>query len=192
MKLYTKTGDRGKTSLIGGRADKDHLRVEAYGTLDEANSFIGLAQSYLKAEEALFHDILSELTAIQHELFDCGSDLAHVNVQEEGKLKAESITMLEERIDAYVEEAPQLTKFILPGGTEAASFLHAARTVIRRAERKIVALAKEEDIPPLALQYVNRLSDYLFAAARIVNHRLGEVDVEYERSADVFRTKKKS
>jgi len=191
MKLYTKTGDRGKTSLIGGRADKDHLRVEAYGTLDEANSFIGLAQSYLKAEEALFHDILSELTAIQHELFDCGSDLAHVNVQEEGKLKAESITMLEERIDAYVEEAPQLTKFILPGGTEAASFLHAARTVIRRAERKIVALAKEEDIPPLALPYVNRLSDYLFAAARIVNHRLGEVDVEYERSADVFRTKKK-
>ncbi|MCY9267284.1 cob(I)yrinic acid a,c-diamide adenosyltransferase [Bacillus licheniformis] len=192
MKLYTKTGDRGKTSLIGGRADKDHLRVEAYGTLDEANSFIGLAQSYLKAEEALFHDILSELTAIQHELFDCGSDLAHVNVQEEGKLKAESIIMLEERIDAYVEEAPQLTKFILPGGTEAASFLHAARTVIRRAERKIVALAKEEDIPPLALPYVNRLSDYLFAAARIVNHRLGEVDVEYERSADVFRTKKKS
>ena len=192
MKLYTKTGDRGKTSLIGGRADKDHLRVEAYGTLDEANSFIVLAQSYLKAEEALFHDILSELTAIQHELFDCGSDLAHVNVQEEGKLKAESITMLEERIDAYVEEAPQLTKFILPGGTEAASFLHAARTVIRRAERKIVALAKEEDIPPLALPYVNRLSDYLFAAARIVNHRLGEVDVEYERSADVFRTKKKS
>lgn len=191
MKLYTKTGDLGKTSLIGGKADKDHLRVEAYGTLDEANSFIGLAQSYLKAEEAPFQDILSELTIIQHELFDCGSDLAHVNVQEKGKLKAESITMLEERIDAYVEEAPQLTKFILPGGTEAASFLHAARTVIRRAERKIVALAKEEDIPPLALPYVNRLSDYLFAAARIVNHRFGEVDVEYERSADVFRTKKK-
>ncbi|AGN37877.1 cob(I)yrinic acid a,c-diamide adenosyltransferase [Bacillus paralicheniformis] len=192
MKLYTKTGDKGKTSLIGGKADKDHLRVEAYGTLDEANSFIGLAQSYLKAEEALFQDVLSELTAIQHELFDCGTDLAYVNVQEEGKLKTESITMLEERIDAYVEEAPRLTKFILPGGTETASFLHAARTVIRRAERKIVALAKEEDIPPLALPYVNRLSDYLFAAARIVNHRLGEVDVEYERSADVFRTKKKS
>lgn len=192
MKLYTKTGDKGKTSLIGGKADKDHLRVEAYGTLDEANSFIGLAQSYLKAEEALFQDVLSELTAIQHELFDCGADLAYVNVQEEGKLKTESITMLEERIDAYVEEAPRLTKFILPGGTETASFLHAARTVIRRAERKIVALAKEEDIPPLALPYVNRLSDYLFAAARIVNHRLGEVDVEYERSADVFRTKKKS
>ncbi|KAA0837179.1 cob(I)yrinic acid a,c-diamide adenosyltransferase [Bacillus paralicheniformis] len=192
MKLYTKTGDKGKTSLIGGKADKDHLRVEAYGTLDEANSFIGLAQSYLKAEEALFQDVLSELTAIQHELFDCGTDLAYVNVQEEGKLKTESITMLEERIDAYVEEAPRLTKFILPGGTETASFLHAARTVIRRAERKIVALAKEEDIPPLALPYVNRLSDYLFAAARIVNHRLGEVDVEYERSADVFRTKKNS
>ncbi|MFP7489349.1 cob(I)yrinic acid a,c-diamide adenosyltransferase [Bacillus paralicheniformis] len=192
MKLYTKTGDKGKTSLIDGKADKDHLRVEAYGTLDEANSFIGLAQSYLKAEEALFQDVLSELTAIQHELFDCGTDLAYVNVQEEGKLKTESITMLEERIDAYVEEAPRLTKFILPGGTETASFLHAARTVIRRAERKIVALAKEEDIPPLALPYVNRLSDYLFAAARIVNHRLGEVDVEYERSADVFRTKKNS
>ena len=95
MKLYTKTGDKGKTSLIGGKADKDHLRVEAYGTLDEANSFIGLAQSYLKAEEALFQDVLSELTAIQHELFDCGTDLAYVNVQEEGKLKTESITMLE-------------------------------------------------------------------------------------------------
>ncbi|MDF9415679.1 cob(I)yrinic acid a,c-diamide adenosyltransferase [Bacillus altitudinis] len=189
MKLYTKTGDQGQTGLIGGRADKDDARVEAYGTLDEANSLIGLAHANLRQHGELFQDILSELMVIQHELFDCGGDLAAVKPPKEGKLKEDSVTVLEERMDVYVEEAAPLTKFILPGGQEGAALLHVARTVVRRAERHIVTLAKQEEIPAVTLTYVNRLSDYLFAAARIVNHRLGEADVEYERSADVFRSK---
>ncbi|MGE6630034.1 cob(I)yrinic acid a,c-diamide adenosyltransferase [Bacillus sp. NPDC077027] len=188
MKLYTRAGDQGKTSLIGGKADKDHLRVEAYGTLDEANSFIGLTHACLKKQEELFEDLLSELTVIQHELFDCGGDLATVKRKHDGKLKEASVEVLEQRMDRYVEEASPLTKFILPGGTEGAALLHVARTVVRRAERNIVSLAKQEDIPPVTLKYVNRLSDYLFAASRIVNHRLGSEDVEYERSANVFHT----
>lgn len=189
MKLYTKTGDQGQTGLIGGRADKDDVRVEAYGTLDEANSFIGLAHANLREHGELFQDLLSELIVIQHELFDCGGDLAAVKPPKEGKLTEASVAVLEERMDVYVEEAAPLTKFILPGGQEGAALLHVARTVVRRAERHIVTLAKQEEIPAVALTYVNRLSDYLFAAARIVNHRLGEADVEYERSADVFRSK---
>lgn len=164
------------------------MRVEAYGTLDEANSFIGLAHANLRQHGELFQDLLSELIVIQHELFDCGGDLAAVKPRKEGKLTEASVTVLEERMDVYVEEAAPLTKFILPGGQEGA-LLHVARTVVRRAERHIVTLAKQEEIPAAALTYVNRLSDYLFAAARIVNHRLGEADVEYERSADVFRSK---
>ncbi|WP_353856690.1 cob(I)yrinic acid a,c-diamide adenosyltransferase [Bacillus sp. Bos-x628] len=189
MKLYTKTGDQGKTGLIGGRTDKDDMRVEAYGTLDEANSFIGLAHANLRQYGELFQDVLSELIVIQHELFDCGGDLATMKPRQEGKLSEESVAVLEDRIDVYVEEASPLTKFILPGGTEGAALLHVARTVIRRAERQIVTLAKQEDIPAVTCTYVNRLSDYLFAAARIVNHRLGQADVEYERSAHVFQSK---
>lgn len=189
MKLYTKTGDQGKTGLIGGRADKDDVRVEAYGTLDEANSFIGLAHANLRQHGELFQDVLSELIVIQHELFDCGGDLATVKPRKEGKLTEESVAALEHKMDIYIEEASPLTKFILPGGQEGAALLHVARTVVRRAERHIVTLAKQEEIPAVTLIYVNRLSDYLFAAARIVNHRLGEADVEYERSADVFRSK---
>ncbi|MDM5299431.1 cob(I)yrinic acid a,c-diamide adenosyltransferase [Bacillus pumilus] len=189
MKLYTKTGDQGKTGLIGGRADKDDVRVEAYGTLDEANSFIGLAHANLRTHGELFQDVMSELIVIQHELFDCGGDLATVKPHHEGKLTDQSVEDLEQRMDVYVEEASSLTKFILPGGVEGAALLHVARTVIRRAERQIVTLAKQEEIPAVTLTYVNRLSDYLFAAARVVNHRLGEADVEYERSAHVFRSK---
>ncbi|MEI4790201.1 cob(I)yrinic acid a,c-diamide adenosyltransferase [Bacillus sp. FJAT-53060] len=189
MKLYTKNGDQGQTGLIGGRADKDDIRVEAYGTLDEANSFIGLAQASLQQHGELFQDILSELIVIQHELFDCGGDLAAVKPRKEGKLTDGSVAFLEQRMDVYVEEASPLTKFILPGGQQGAAFLHVARTVVRRAERHIVTLAKQGEIPSVTLTYVNRLSDYLFAVARIVNHRLGEADVEYERSADVFRSK---
>ena len=189
MKLYTKTGDQGQTGLIGGRADKDDARVEAYGTLDEANSFIGLAHEKLRQHGELFPDILSELTVIQHELFDCGGDLATVKPQKEGKLTEASVAVLEQRMDVYVEEATPLTKFILPGGQEGAALLHVARTVVRRAERQIVTLAKQEEIPDVTLTYVNRLSDYLFAIARIVNHRLGETDIEYERSTHVFHSR---
>ncbi|KKB75427.1 MULTISPECIES: cob(I)yrinic acid a,c-diamide adenosyltransferase [Bacillus] len=185
MKLYTKTGDKGKTHVIGGRVDKDDVRVQCYGTVDELNSFIGLALAELGDER--FSDIKSELLKIQHELFDCGGDLAYVSPNGEKKLKEEAIAFLEERIDAYCDEAPELEKFILPGGSKAAAYLHVARTVARRAERLAVTLMKTADMRETPLRYLNRLSDYLFAAARVVNFRLDIKDVEYERSATVFK-----
>jgi cob(I)alamin adenosyltransferase len=187
MKLYTKTGDAGKTSIVGGRVDKDHLRVEAYGTIDEANSFLGQAMTLLQDEK--FQDIYQELEKIQHELFDCGGDLAVVNNKIPYKVTEEMIIFLEKRIDEYIQQAPPLERFILPGGTPAAAAIHVVRTVTRRAERCVVALKKQEDINEHVLKYINRLSDYLFAAARVINARLGVKDVEYERSAIVFRSK---
>ena len=189
MKIYTKTGDKGKTSLIGGRVDKDSLRVEAYGTMDELNSFIGKAMTEL--DEGKFADLLADLEAIQNELFDGGGDLANVMKERHYKLSDEPIEVLEKRIDDLMEEAPPLEKFILPGGSPAAATLHIARTVTRRAERLTVTLMKaEEDVPGTVQKYLNRLSDYLFVAARIVNARLGVPDNEYVRSAKVFRTGK--
>ncbi len=186
MKLYTRTGDNGKTSLIGGRVDKDDIRVEAYGTVDEVNSFVGQAVTQL--ELAIFEDILLDLERIQHELFDCGGDLANVSKKRELKLTKESIDYLEGRIDAMIAEAPELERFILPGGAPAAASIHIARTVTRRAERLVVSLMKNDnDIPVLTLQYLNRLSDYFFAVARVINFRLNQKDVEYIRSAKVFR-----
>ncbi|QOY35909.1 cob(I)yrinic acid a,c-diamide adenosyltransferase [Anaerobacillus isosaccharinicus] len=188
MKLYTRTGDEGKTSVIGGRLDKDHIRVEAYGTTDELNSFVGLAVT--KLDQPLFIDILGELEKIQHELFDCGGDLALISTKYPYKATEEMVTFLEERIDAYIVEAPELEKFILPGGSEAAAIVHVCRTVTRRAERLVVQLQKIDETNPIVLKYLNRLSDYFFAIARVINHRYGVKDVEYERSALVFRDKK--
>lgn len=186
MKIYTRTGDKGQTSVIGGRLDKDDIRVEAYGTIDEVNSFIGLAAAELDA--SMFQDILADLEKIQHELFDCGGDLATVSEKAPQKLTDEAVTYLEERIDAFIDEAPELEKFILPGGSKAAAIIHIARTVSRRAERLVVSLIKSgAAVSPLSLQYVNRLSDYFFAAARVINYRLGVKDVEYIRSANVFK-----
>lgn len=186
MRIYTRSGDKGKTSIIGGRVDKDDLRVAAYGTVDEANCFVGQAMAELDPEK--FQDVIQELEKIQHELFDCGSDLADVRDNVQYKLKQEMIDFLEERIDAYIEETPDVKRFILPGGTKAAAAVHIARTVTRRAEREVVTLAKhEEKVPPLAQAYLNRLSDYFFAVARLINYRSGRSDVEYERSAIVFR-----
>lgn len=190
LNLYTRSGDKGKTSIIGARVDKDDLRVQAYGTIDEVNAFIGQAMTQLQDEK--FQDIHSELEKIQHELFDCGSDLAVVYEKQKNpfKTKEEMVQFLEERIDAYVAEAPPLQRFILPGGTQAASSIHIARTIARRAERLIVSLQKETKIHEPVLMYINRLSDYLFAVARVINYRSGKKDIEYERSAIVFRTKK--
>ena len=186
MKLYTKTGDTGKTSIIGGRVDKDHARVEAYGTIDELNSFIGKAVTEL--DKGIFADILADLEAIQHELFDGGGDLANVMKNRVYKLTEAPIEVLEQRIDKLAEEAPALTKFILPGGSPASATLHIARTITRRAERQTVTLMREvEDVSPVVQKYLNRLSDYLFAAARVVNFRLNIADVEYVRSGDVFK-----
>lgn len=190
MKIYTRTGDKGQTSLIGGRVPKDSLRVEAYGTIDEVNSFIGKAMTELDRE--LFQDMLSDLETIQNELFDGGGDLANVMKERHYKLKEDSIAVLETRIDTLMEEAPPLERFILPGGSPAAATLHIARTITRRAERETVALMnEEEDVPGTVQRYLNRLSDYLFVAARIVNARLGVADNEYVRSAKVFRTDSK-
>ncbi|AZQ48431.1 cob(I)yrinic acid a,c-diamide adenosyltransferase [Bacillus sp. GX] len=187
MKLYTKTGDKGKTSVIGGRVDKDDIRVEAYGTIDEANSHIGYAMTKLQGKS--FGDIYHELENIQHELFDCGGDLAIVAGKIPYKVTIEMVESLEGRIDSYIEEAPPLERFILPGGSDPAAAIHMARTVVRRAERYIVTLQKEGEINEVVLKYVNRLSDYLFAVARVINARLQVKDVEYNRSAIVFRDK---
>lgn len=189
MKIYTKTGDKGQTGLIGGRVAKDDIRVEVYGTVDELNSFIGKAMTEL--DEATFADILNDLHAIQHELFDCGGDLANVMKEPQFKLTEAPITVLEERIDVLVDEAPPLEKFILPGGFPAAATLHIARTITRRAERQMVSLvATTEGVNDVVLRYLNRLSDYFFAAARVVNFRAGVEDVEYARGGKVFHTKK--
>ncbi|AIM14901.1 MULTISPECIES: cob(I)yrinic acid a,c-diamide adenosyltransferase [Neobacillus] len=190
MRIYTRTGDKGKTSLIGGRVDKDDIRVEAYGTVDEVNCFVGQAIQELDPE--LFHDVLADLEKIQHELFDCGGDLANVSKRREGKLQKESVEYLEKKIDEYMEEAPELERFILPGGSKPAATIHIARTVTRRAERLVVKLEKSDlPAPEITLQYLNRLSDYFFALARVVNHRLNVKDVEYVRSAKVFREGKR-
>lgn len=190
MRIYTRTGDKGKTSIIGGRVDKDDIRVEAYGTVDEVNCFVGQAMTQLDPEK--FKDILDDLEKIQHELFDCGGDLANVTKNRELKLQPESVDYLEKKIDEFIEEAPKLERFILPGGTPAAASIHIARTVTRRAERLVVSLKKADpEISETSQQYLNRLSDYFFALARVINFRMNEKDVEYIRSAKVFREGKR-
>ncbi|MBT2654537.1 cob(I)yrinic acid a,c-diamide adenosyltransferase [Bacillus sp. ISL-18] len=187
MRIYTRTGDKGKTSIIGGRVDKDDTRVEAYGTVDEVNCFVG--QAMVELDQEIFGDVIADLQKIQHELFDCGGDLANITEKREIKLQEESIEYLESKIDEYIAEAPELERFILPGGTKPAASIHIARTVTRRAERLVVRLSKTDQKPPeTAQKYLNRLSDYFFALARVINFRLHVQDVEYERSAKVFRT----
>ncbi|MBG9544492.1 cob(I)yrinic acid a,c-diamide adenosyltransferase [Cytobacillus firmus] len=190
MKLYTRTGDEGKTSIIGGRVEKDDVRVEAYGTVDEVNCFVGQAMTQL--DPAIFQDVLEDLEKIQHELFDCGGDLANVTKKRELKLTKDSVDYLETKIDRLIEEAPKLERFILPGGAPASASIHIARTVTRRAERLVVSLKKADpDTSAVALKFLNRLSDYFFALARVINFRLNQKDVEYVRSANVFREGKR-
>jgi len=189
MKLYTRGGDKGMTSLIGGRVLKTNMKVEAYGTIDELNSFVGLAAAKAESiDETKF--IGQQLVEIMHELFDAGSDLAYAHPDHPFKLTEQLVMRLEEWIDEHSEASPELTKFILPGGSELAAALHICRTVCRRAERQAVALAQQEDINEAVLIYLNRLSDYFFAAARRANAVLKIEDVQYIRSADVFKGKK--
>ncbi|MEK5392714.1 cob(I)yrinic acid a,c-diamide adenosyltransferase [Margalitia sp. FSL K6-0131] len=174
MKIYTKTGDKGTTSLVyGTRIAKNDMRVEAYGTCDEANSAIGQAISFLKKEdfpekmeaEEVFHKV-------QTALFHVGAELSTPgNKEVKWKIKQEDIEELEHTIDKWDSALPPLNNFILPGGHPAGAGLHFARTVVRRAERCAVSL---EDVNPLVLSYLNRLSDFLFVAARFVNMRLNE------------------
>jgi cob(I)alamin adenosyltransferase len=190
MKIYTRSGDAGQTSIIGGRVDKDDLRVEAYGTVDELNSLIGLAISWMPTEP--YADLRADLLEIQHELFDCGHDLALIRAETEHfKVKQEMVDRLETLIDRYEQETPEITRFILPGGSTLSSTLHLCRTVCRRAERRIVTLTKAEQTNDAVRRYLNRLSDLFFTIARVANVRENVADVEYIRSAEVFRTTRK-
>lgn len=189
MKIYTKAGDQGQTSVIGARVFKDDIRVEAYGTVDELNSFVGQAVSLL--DEAVFADLKAALLEIQHELFDCGADLALAKQDiRPYRVHAGMTERLEQWIDRYDTECPALRRFILPGGTPASAVLHVCRTVCRRAERTIVTLAREQVINGEVRVYINRLSDFFFVAARVANVRVGVGDVEYVRSEQVFRSDK--
>jgi cob(I)alamin adenosyltransferase len=185
MKIYTRTGDEGETGVIGGRCNKDDVRVEAYGTVDELNAFVGEAISRLDPEK--FADLIADLTEIQHELFDAGGDLAQAGKKRHYQVKAEMVTRLEEWIDKYEAECPPLQRFILPGGTTASAALHLCRVVARRAERRVVTLCREQETNPEVRRYLNRLSDFFFTVARVANVRAGVSDVEYKRGGQVFR-----
>jgi len=186
MKLYTRTGDGGMTGMIGGRVRKDDARVEACGAIDELNSLIGLALLCAK-EDGRNRDLAGRLEDIQHELFDCGSDLSRLEPDGAFRMTADRVAALEADIDRLAAEAPPIRRFILPGGTPLAAWLHACRTVCRRAERRVVTLAGRAETNREVVRYLNRLSDFFFAAARCANARAGVPDVEYARGADVFK-----
>lgn len=175
MKVYTKTGDDGTTSLFsGGRVAKDHPRLEAYGTLDELNAILGLLET-----EPLPAGISDQIRGIQEALFAIGASLA--DAAHRGSPEAHlTAADLERWIDAMDGELPELKAFILPGGSRGAGLAQLARTVCRRAERRIEALrAAGEDIAPEILPVINRLSDYLFVVARFINHSVGRADPEW-------------
>jgi cob(I)alamin adenosyltransferase len=189
MKIYTRTGDAGQTGVIGGRVEKDDDRVEAYGTVDELNCFVGQAVAGLDKER--FGDMLEDLNLIQNELFDCGSDLALFKKElRPFKVTPEMSVHLETLIDKYDAETKDITRFILPGGSSSSAALHICRTVCRRAERRVVTLTRTQEINEHVRTYLNRLSDLFFTLARAANHREGVPDSEYERSAEVFRRRK--
>ncbi len=169
MKLYTRRGDRGETGLWGNeRTSKASARIEAIGAIDELNAYVGLALCDLSEGHA---DVRDALIACQRELFALGADLA--NPHGDALLQEEAVKRLECELDEWTKEAPALRHFILPGGSRAAAQLQVARSLARRAERRLVALANSELLNTTALSYVNRLSDHLFAAARVVNVRAG-------------------
>jgi cob(I)alamin adenosyltransferase len=174
MKIYTKTGDKGTTSLIyGQRVSKNDARVDAYGTCDEANSMVGLALSYLSKENFQGKEIIESVYhKIQTTLFHVGAELATPKGKEvKWSLTPSDVEEMEKQIDEWNVVLPELTNFILPGGHPAAAAFHVARTIARRAERCAVSLG--EDVNPLVLSYLNRLSDLLFITARFVNHQTG-------------------
>jgi cob(I)alamin adenosyltransferase len=161
-RIYTRTGDDGSTGLGDGvRVPKEHLRVEAYGTVDEANSAVGV----VLAVPGLPQAVVECLTDVQHELFDLGGELC---IPGHRAITAADVARLEERLDAFNEDLPPLKDFILPGGGPAAAACHVARTVARRAERRVWALARVEQVAAEVPQYLNRLSDLLFVVARVL------------------------
>ncbi len=175
-KIYTKTGDKGQTSLIGGtRVPKHHIRIEAYGTVDELNSFVGLIRDH--DIDPHYKDVLLQ---IQENLFIAESLLAkdhNKTVMQLPCLQESDVTLLEQEIDTMNEALPDLHNFILPGGHITASHAHVARTVCRRAERIIILLSEQAEIPEIIVRYINRLSDYFFVLARKLAQDKGAEDV---------------
>lgn len=185
MKIYTKTGDKGSTALFGGtRVSKNHLRIEAYGTVDELNSYIGLIK-----DQEINSSIQKELIQVQNDLFTLGAMLATPPEKETlksgkerlniPKINLNSIDFLEKSIDKMNESLPPMTHFILPGGHPTVSFCHIARCVCRRAERCAVTLNEQEEITEEILKYLNRLSDYLFVVARKLSQDLKAREVKW-------------
>jgi cob(I)alamin adenosyltransferase len=187
-KVYTRTGDRGETALVGGkRVPKDSLRIEAYGAIDELNSIVGLARVFneesLDAGEA--HQFLDEvLCQIQDELFDIGSELATpAEFFQQGmyRVSEDEIDRLEKLMDKCQEDLEPLKSFILPGGGRVGAYLHQSRTVCRRAERDILRLSREEEVNPDVLKYINRLSDLFFVLSRWIAKQTGEQEYLWQR-----------
>jgi len=177
-KIYTRTGDDGTTGLgDGSRIDKDSLRVEAFGTVDEANSAIGL----VLAAESVPDDVRRCLTVVQHDLFELGGELCipgHVAIEDS------FVERLEAELDQLNADLPALKEFILPGGGNAAAACHLARTIVRRAERRVSGLKKEEPVRDEVLRYLNRLSDLLFVVARVLARAASGQEVLWNRSRD--------
>jgi cob(I)alamin adenosyltransferase len=181
QKIYTKTGDKGDTSLLGGtKVPKSHIRIEAYGTIDELNSFIGLL-----GDQSIDDKSKTILKVIQDRLFTIGSSLASdpdkpvkMNLP---MLEEQDIEMLEKEIDSMNEVLPEMRSFILPGGSPAVSFAHVARCICRRAERHCVNMQQQDlFINPLIIKYLNRLSDHLFVLARYIGHLTGAEEIKWE------------
>ena len=178
MKIYTKTGDDGKTSLFdNSRVWKSHERIVSYGAIDELNSAVGIAISM-----DLDHQLKEILVRIQNELFIVGSDLANPNMSDTKIRTTENMILsLENDIDTFESELSELTNFILPGGTLMSSILHLSRTIARRAETHVIALSQKEEINKIAVVYLNRLSDLLFVLARVLNKRKNIDDIVWKR-----------
>lgn len=179
MPIYTRTGDKGQTSLYGGkRVLKTNARVDTYGTVDELNSILGIVIAFLTAQNT---STKKELTAIQHDLFDIGAYLANPKALPIRRLE-KRVSEFEHLIDVMTRKLPELRNFILPGGSKAGATLHHARTVCRRAERRLVALQQDEEIDEHLVKYINRLSDLLFTMARYVNHNDKQKETLWKQS----------
>ena len=179
MKIYTKTGDKGSTSLLGGtRVSKNHIRIESYGEVDELNSFIGLLR-----DQDIQEDAKNFLLEVQDRLFTIGSSLASDPGKSKVKipeLSQEDIDLLEREIDKMNEVLPEMRSFVLPGGHTFVSFCHIARCVCRRAERHVVRLAQNEEVNELVIIYLNRLSDYLFVLSRKIAFDLKAIETPWK------------
>ena len=177
MGIYTRFGDKGKTSLYGGKTvSKGSLRIDAYGSIDELNSWLGIVLNELKNSK-----IKKELLIIQSDLFEIGASLASTMENKKNKGYFEKrVKEFEEQIDSFTKKLPELSNFILPGGVKSGSSLHVARTVCRRAERRVAELSEKEELNKEILVYINRLSDLLFTLARYINYKENRKEIVWK------------